>query len=999
MNSKIHILLLLAFIYSNLCFSQVVGEEENKFFIVDGIVSDSSTNEVLTGVTVMLKGTRNGAITDSRGEFTLKLKPGDYTILTSYIGYKPKELRISLKSDQTINISLSPLVTTLGEVTITSQRKFFGNMEFGREIPTINADVIQKLNANNASDILHAKISGVWATKTSGAPGDHEKIRIRGQNSFFSSAEPLYVVDGVPVPIVNMSSLGIADLNIHDIENVTVLKDASSSALYGFQGGNGVILIDTKKGGEEQFNFSVKYGRQWFNHYYDLMSTKDHIAAIQKAYDLRISSMDLTFPEYSDTLCNHNRQDEIFTKGSMQEYQLSKSGKIGLTKYYLSGNYLNHSGVIRNMGYKRYTFTSRLGWLFWKRLAVEINYRGSFQQNSNNQEEYNGNKLLFDGLSQSPCLECTPDSLFYDKIGVPIPRALDPNYSLGHRWTPKEILDTNTNELDIKTNALSGFMRFQLTDHLNVDVMESFMGRNTNYDNEIGFYDVKIKSNEDVILFNHQANISYYNSFGNHNVGFVLANRFYRDNLWWQVDTMEGYLSDQYILKNSMAAYGLHGSVLRTMTSYIAHLSYDYNKILFISAISNISRIKEGNHIDYYQFFPSVALSCDIAQLRLLKENRWINNLNLYINWGQSGNYPLNGLANDFIDLVDYSQGSSRNKYPYIKQLANHNLKHESTTEFDYGIKSSFINSRFSPSLVFYKKEIENLIMQRDIPIYYGGGRMFVNVGSIQVKGIDLTIEASPIVKRNFSWDLIFNFSKSKQKVTKLLDGNDLAFPSYDALYPDFFVKENKPLGDIYGYKCLGKWTIADETNDNPLYIEKGGMKYLNADSSDHLLNNNDFTVIGNSIPDFTWNLTNSFHYKEFAVEFTWYASWGYEKYNATRAATFMTAVNREVNNYIDDTIKAIKFDYFYKSSLFIDDASFLRLKSLRFTYEPTKKVFDSIDLTFTLSFENLITITKYKGFDPEATIFTNNNFSDNSIDRGSVPNPKAVYASISLKF
>ena len=186
---------------------------------------------------------------------------------------------LSIKGNQFITISLQPALTNIDEVKITSQRKFFGNMEYGRDIPTIGSKTIELQNVNNASDILHSSVAGVWATNTSGSPGDHEKIRIRGQNSFFSSAEPLYVVDGVPVPIVNMSSLGIADLNIHDIENVTMLKDASSTALYGFQGGNGVVLIDTKKGGENEIQFSTKGGVQWFNNFYDLMNTNDFLAS------------------------------------------------------------------------------------------------------------------------------------------------------------------------------------------------------------------------------------------------------------------------------------------------------------------------------------------------------------------------------------------------------------------------------------------------------------------------------------------------------------------------------------------------------------------------------------------------------------------------------------------------------------------------------------------------------------------------------------------------
>lgn len=215
------------------------GQENGKQFTLKGNVSDYSTRETLTGVNVYIKGTTNGTVTNEQGFYTLETPAGNQTIVFSFIGYKTLEKEVSLSADKTLNIRLEASDELLGEVQITAQRRFFGNMEYGRELPSINAEAISKQNSGNASDILHARVAGVWVTKTSGAPGDQQKIRIRGQASFFSSAEPLYVIDGVPVPIVNLASLGIGDLNVHDIENVTILKDASSSALYGFQGGNG----------------------------------------------------------------------------------------------------------------------------------------------------------------------------------------------------------------------------------------------------------------------------------------------------------------------------------------------------------------------------------------------------------------------------------------------------------------------------------------------------------------------------------------------------------------------------------------------------------------------------------------------------------------------------------------------------------------------------------------------------------------------------------------
>ncbi len=966
---------------------------------INGIVRDAANGDTLIGVTILFKGTNKGTISNSKGNFLLTNTQGNYTLVFSYTGYETKEIPASLNGNQFLTVTMQQALTNIDEVKITSQRKFFGNMEYGRDIPTIGSKTIELQNTNNASDILHASVSGVWATKTSGSPGDHEKIRIRGQNSFFSSAEPLYVVDGVPVPIVNMSSLGIADLNIHDIENVTILKDASSTALYGFQGGNGVVLIDTKKGGENEINFSTKYSTQWFNNFYDQMNTNDYLASLQLAKNNINSYIYLFNPKIIDNPSNDNWQKEIFSTGSGKEYQLSASGTLNKIKYYLSGNYTDQQGILPNASYSRYTILSRFSRIFLKKLAIDVGYRGSLQDNKDNQDLYLGTPLLFAGITKSPSLRNTPDSLLYNKYPKFLnPRIYYPNYAqLNNPELPQTIIQNNNNSLRINSNVINGSARLQLTDHLSFNAMESLMLRYSNY-----YYnaDAIVQSNEDVFLYNHQYNIYYFNSYGKHKIDLVAAYRFYEDNLWWKVDTMQGQLNSYSYLRNSMAAYGPNGSVLRSISSYVANASYNYNETYFASAVANVSNIKEGLYTNYYALFPSLALSWDIAHEWYFKQITWLNSFNLYINWGKSGNFPLNGLANDLYQNMQYTPGTTTGTYPTVLQLANHNLKHESTDELDYGLKSSFIDKRIIINATYYIKNINNLIIQRQIPYYYGGGMQYLNIGKIGVNGSELSIEAIPIKTSNFSWYIKLDFSNSRQIVKKVMDDKPMVFSNNgDILMPEFIIKEGQPLGDIYGYKNFGKSTLVDLNTHNKHYINLGGMKYLNADTTNNGFNSNDMVVIGNSIPKYMWDFSNTFQYRNFSLNLLWYAVQGVKKYNATRAATILTGTNREVNNYLHDSLTALSDEHFYQSSVFIDDASFIRLKTITINYEPYKELFGHLKFRFALSFENTITITKYKGYDPEATTFTDNNFSDNAIDRGSVPNPKSMYATISIKF
>ena len=1001
-------LLFVFLFYGQNTFAQ--DTDQSVFLKINGRVSDSLTGETLIGVNIYLEDTKYGTVSDLNGNFSLEAPGGNYSLVFSYIGYNQKEIPLNLNRDITLEISLGPAETEIEEVTVTAQRKFFGNMDYGREIPTINAGVIERQNTNNASDILHARLAGVWATKTSGAPGDHQKIRIRGQSSFFSSAEPLYVVDGVPVPIVNLSSLGIADLNIHDIENVTVLKDASASSLYGFQGGNGVVLIDTKKGGENRINFLTRVGYQWQPERYDLMNTKDFLTSLDSALSVAVSGIRSTYPVYSDTLCDKNLQDAIFSNGAVQEYQLSASGTQKMLKYYFSGNYTDQKGIIPGSQYNRYTFSSRLGRLFWKRLAIDIGYRGSWQTNINNQDEYKGNRLIFEGISKAPCLECTPDTLLYTENSEIKPRTIYPGYIRLSNTDPlSEIIDNNRHKLHINSHILNGLARLRINDHLYMDFMESFMNRHSLYNAAFTYETyleysiisnhVLLESREDVILFNHQMNISYNNTFGKHELGAVVAQRYYKDNLWWQVDSLEGTIPDHYSLKNSMAAFGPKGSVIRSMGSYIGHVTYSYGSRYFVSLVGNLSHIHEELYTDYYQLFPSVALSWDVAREPLLNRLSWLSMFKIYINHGISGNYPLNGLGNDLYENLPYTWNTGTTYDPAVLQLANHNLKHESTTETDVGIQTSFLNRRLSLSGVYYSKRIDDMIILRDIPEYYGGGQQYLNIGQVAINGYELGIEIIPVQTTNFSWDINFNYSATQQKVNKLDEGDDLLFIDNDVLFPDFIISEGDALGNIYGYRYLGKMTAEDWRSSSNSFVNVQGEKFLNADSTDSELTGSDKVVLGNSVPDYTWNFYSSFQYRNFSIDFSWYAAWGIEKYNATRAATLLTGVNREINDYIADTLRSLRMEYFYESDMLIEDASFIRLKSLSFHYRFAQPVFNVINLQMSVSFENLLTITKYKGYDPEATTFTDNNFSDNAIDRGAYPAPKAIYLTLNLTF
>jgi hypothetical protein len=738
------------------------------------------------------------------------------------------------------------------------------------------------------------------------------------------------------------------------------------------------------------------------------MNTKDFLETLNLA-DKNISTgIRRFYPPMSDTIISDNWQDKIFNNALSKEYQLALSGSAGKTKkfkYYLSSSYLNQDGITPQSNYERYTVTSHLG-RNWKKLALDFSYRGSVQNNKNNQDLYSGNPLTYRGISNSPCYRSTLDSFYTNNYTKqPNMRMVCSNNILNERFDMDKYMKDNHHELKINNHDISASGRLQLNTHLSINAMAALMLRNSMYDLRIvGKY--SYKSKEDVILINHQYNISYFNNFGNHNVSLVAAYRYYTDNLWWKTDTSTGKYNGIAYLRNSMAAFSPKGSVIRAIGSYVGNASYDFKKTFFLSIVSNLSRIKLGEFIDYYSLFPSVAFSWDLARHFPINKLTWINNFNLYTNWGKSGNYPLNGFGNDLFSTIPTTMGKVTTNNTIITQLANRTLRHEITEETDYGFNGSFFNKKVNLSFVLYKKNIEQLILVRQIPQYYGGlpnsaATNYVNVGAIEVNGKEYGIQATPVNTRNFSWSFNFNLSESEQKVTKLNDSVPIAINNMfdDPNSPVFKIKPGSSIGEIWGYKIVGRWTAEDTKKKSKQYVNRLGLKYYNADSSSRYIDINDKVIIGNSIPKFTWNFSNIFQYKSWGLEMAWYAVVNVKKFNMTRAATYITGVNREIREYIKDSLGVIKNGDFYQSNMFLDDAGFIRLKTVTLTFAPEKKIMKKVNYQVSISFENMITITKYRGYDPEATTYTDNNFSDNAIDRGNVPNPKACYVTVGLKF
>ncbi|MFC2137840.1 SusC/RagA family TonB-linked outer membrane protein [Bacteroidota bacterium] len=984
-----------------------------KSYRIKGNITEDQFKEMMVGVNVYIKETLRGCISDNKGDFLLKHPPGQYTVIFSFMGYESENIPVNLYNDINLDVLLKQSEKKIEEVRISGQRQFFGNLDKGRSIQKINAKEIELENSNNVADALHGRLSGVWATKTSGAPGDHIRVRVRGLSSLFASNDPLYVVDGVQIPNVNLQSLGIADLNIHDIDNIKVLKNASATALYGYQGGNGVIIIDTKRGGEKNgLSFTTKIGLQQLPKKYNLMNTENFLRSLDSSRSINNINIRNFYPDYSDSLVSIDWQDELFNKGFMNEYQLAAFGSKRKLNYYFSGNYYTHNGILKGSSYEKISLSTNLGRKIGKKINAEVSLKYSLQDNFNNLDDYLGNEIIYAGINKPPLLPDIPDSMmrYYD-IDNPILTVYKGYGSLEDPENPNDYIQNTSKEQKISSFSSHIFINYQILENLNFNFSSSFSDRNQRYELSqksyaYGATPKYLKSNENYLVLNHQYNLSYYKNLKNHNFNVVTGIKSYTDNVYWNVDSIDdatvyqyehGLETDNELSRGTLVIHGMNGAVIRSINSFVCHTSYSYKHKYFISLAANYDHLKEGTYSRLKDVFYSTSINWDILQEGWLDFD-WLTDLNLYTNYGKSGNYPLNSIAKDLYTEAGYTYINENYKGYSIDQLANHNLKHEEVTEYNFGINLSLFSKRFSLQTDYFNKNNTDLIINREIPIHYGGGNLFLNIGELENKGVDFELEIIPVSTTKLKWVSNANLSHNKQKIIKLDVQDTIIFTDNDILMPDFIIHKNGNLGDIYGYKYLGKYTNKDLLENDEEYTNVSGGKFYNPYTLDYLTEN-DKVIIGNSAPDFYWNFNNSFDFKFFSIDMLWYGVFGIEKFNATRAASYIAGTNTELNELITDSIKLYNANYLYESSFFIENASFARLKSLTFTYYPEKYYFNKAKLKISLSIENLVTITRYKGYDPETTIYTDNSFTDSAVDKGAYPLPRSVFLSINLKF
>jgi TonB-dependent starch-binding outer membrane protein SusC len=1023
---------------------------------VSGKVTDSSGGQ-LQGVTVVVKGTSQGTITDANGNYTLLNVASDASLLFSFVGMKTQDVPVAGKS--TINMVLTEETLGIDEVVVIG----YGTMkksDLTGAVVSVSSETIKKSMSTSLEQALQGNTAGVVVTQNSGQPGGGVSVRIRGINSITQGNEPLYVIDGVPISADFGADLGgnpLASINTSDIESMEVLKDASSAAIYGSRAANGVILITTRKGvrGKTKLTLDMSTGWQKIEKKLDMMNLREY--AIFDNARSKVMGIDgqpgLSNP--SALGAGTDWQSSIFRTAPMTKYQFGLSSGDEKTIYSLSLGYLDQDGIMIGSGFKRYSGHLNFENQSTKWLKTGANVMFNITKENINSTYFNPT-LLTQGSLLITALNMTPD--------VPIK---NPDGTWGG-YTEEQMLragstafiDPNPVGLmkilknDIIRNTLVGKVYADITIIKGLTFRNEFGGTTSNstYDQFVPTYTFGVKENPNNLAYHQKSNsfnwnmnsyLTYNKDFGEGtNMTLLAAHEAYLsqyENLSASTPNLQtNYINNVLlgdITKVSLGDYTGNES----LESYFGRLLFTLKDKYILTATLRTDGSSKFGPKNRWGNFPSAALAWKVSNEPFLKNISTIDNLKLRLSYGLVGNssIPAGAFIPGLLATTTHWGIGYRND-----NMPNTEVKWESTKSTDIGIDLNMFKNRIEFIFDAYIKNTDNLLLPLPLPLYSGTtgfiatGSPYVNIGKLQNKGFDFTI-STVNVSSEFSWKTSFNFSLNRNKVTKLNSQNGVIDNSLGSGFTRTAV--GQPIGLFYGYVNQGILKTGTDVLNAALPAGVpisegtgawvGDLKFKDI-NKDGVIDGNDRTYIGDPNPKFSAGITNSFSYKGFELSVFITGVFGNKIYNDLKnniggprkyntglksIANFAqptlidpsgpaTIENATLANPGTNMFRA-KSDYedfnFETSDFWVEDGSYIRVKNILLAYDLPRNTLDKLHLAnFRIygSIQNALTFTKYTGYDPEIGSL-NGNMLISGIDSGRYPSSRTFTLGISVNF
>ena len=970
---------------------------------VKGTVTDQNGLPVI-GMAVMEQGTTNGVVTDENGEYSITVSSPDVTLEFYSLGYET--VTEAVRGRAVIDVVSGEEATAL-EGAVAIGYGTVKKQDLTTAVSVVSNEDMKLRPVSEASGFIQGKVAGVQVQQTSGLPGGGMTVRIRGASSIASSNDPLYVVDGVPVGEGNYA---IAYLSPNDIESMSILKDASSAAIYGSRAANGVVLITTKQGKVSrgpQINFSGYVGLSNVAKTYDVLN-------VEQYKDLMDEIGAVTLPDGLKDETDWFK--ETYQTGVSQNYQISVSNGNDKIRYYLGGGYTDEQGIIDVAYNRRYNFKASVDSDLFDWISVGTNMAYS---------SYKSNGIISGtGSNRAGVVLSVINTPTYAKVwDEENPDWYWTNFYGANLTTPAENMartENNYNQTD--RLLLTGYATIKFTKNLN---FKSTVTMDRRWTHDYSFLDpihtsygrtqhgTASSTRADDMRMVYDNILTYNNSWnGVHNFE-AMGGTSATTSRWENLSGSRSYFSTEY----NNVIWGLNGGNkggLRgqsqgyaewAIMSYLARVSYNYDSKYYITAnirADGSSKLAPGNKWGY---FPSVSAAWRISAEPWMEDISWISDLKLRAGWGQSGNQS--GLADyawvqeystNYYDWTDEEYAEAAPTLGGKSNIGNKDLTWETTTQTNVGVDFAILDNRVTFTLDGYYKYTKDMLM--NVPLPSPNPSIYRNEGEMSNWGIEFAVSSVNIDRPDFTWNTDFNISMNRNRLEKLQLQQVYYYTKTSEALSEYVVRmtPGQPLSMFWGYNALG---VDPET----------GMVIYEDINGDGKVNSSDKQYIGNANPLFTFGMTNTLSWKGFNLSFLITGSVGNDIYNASRiemigmynGSNQITDVLRRwrVPGQVTDIPKAGELDNLRASTRWVEDGSYLKIKNITLSYDFSgpwlREKLNISRIQPYITLDNMITFTNYSGYDPEMSQYTS--ATSMGIDWGTYPNVKTVTFGVNVDF
>lgn len=983
---------------------------------ISGKVTDPS-GKPLVGVSILRVGEKKGVSTDLNGSYTITVS--DNTILHfSFVGFTSVD--IPVKNKLSIDVVLTPQVTALNDIVVvgygTQQRR-----NITGSVSSVSSRSFENQSLAGLDQAMAGQAAGVQVSQTSGTPGGGVTVRVRGTGSISASNEPLYVVDGFPVEgAYNRDLNPLSTINPNDIESIQILKDASSAAIYGSRGSNGVVIITTKRGksGQTKISFDSYYGIQKVAHKIDMLNASDYATFNTEARNngwvdaggnasdpnsvrpdkFKIPPM---FANPSTLGAGTDWQDAVFQTAPMQSYQLSASGGNDNTQFLVSGNYFGQEGIVIHTNFQRYSFRFNLDSKVSSKLKIGFSLAPSYTHNDVlpvEDQVFTGG-ILGSALAMPPTIPVfNPDGSYTSQLATSIyntgvvdnPVAIASKIkggttairTLGNIFAEYEIIK------DLKFKTLFGVDYFDARSNF---FSPSDLGRAGVMAPVIPIGNAS--TSRDLTWLNE--NTFTYDKTFNHDhklnavVGFT-SQKAHSENAYLSGINFPNDLVQT--LNAAQISSGGTGVSEWSLLSYLGRLNYSYQSKYLVTATlrrDGSSRFGENNK---WGLFPSGSIGWNVAREKFLINSKMISDLKFRASYGLAGNnaignYNSIGLLSSDRYVFGAGTGTIVNGLQPFS-ISNTELGWEVMRQLDLGVDLSVLKNRLSLIVDYYDKTTSNLLLNVPVPASTGFANALENIGKVSNKGWEFTLSSKNFVN-TFKWNTDFNISFDKNKVLALGIKGDPIIVTSPSFSPQTHITQiGQPLASFYGYQAIGVFRDQADLNASPHVAgaHPGDLKFKDV-NGDGIISALDQTTIGTNHPDYTFGITNNFSYKDFELTVLIDGAQGFQVLNGARRNIGLVSGSYSRSDVLgrwqspanpgDGTTPRANTaptggNVSFVSSLLIEDASFVRVRNINLRYHLPKSIIGRSPLqnaSVFFSVQNAFTFTKYKGYNPEQSL------------------------------